>query len=173
MKILFTAIGVPGEGAIPTLASFQEADLRLLRELGHEVRVVVWRGPEVFSILRGARWADLVYCWSMSYHSYVASFVAKKLICAVGGYEFARIPECNYGNLVKRRMRLVTYRVWSAADGLLYVNPSLAEEATRAFGHPGNAHYLPTGYDSTFWTPGNGPRSDMALTVCHAPTLAR
>jgi glycosyltransferase involved in cell wall biosynthesis len=70
-------------------------------------------------------------------------------------------------------MRFVTKWVWKRADALLYVDPSLESEATQAFGNPGRAEYVPTGYDAAFWTPGAAPKEDLAVTVGHAPTRDR
>ena len=174
MKILFVATGLWGEeGSTGRLAPFQQADLDLLRDLGYEVRDVLWRGRPVLRLLRGARWADLVYCWNISDHAFFASFAAKKLACVVGGYEFANLPEYHYGNLISKRMRAITKWVWRNADALLYVDPSLSEEATQAFGHPGNGYYVPTGYDHDYWTPNDARRRDIVITVCHVPTVDR
>jgi glycosyltransferase involved in cell wall biosynthesis len=155
------------------LASFQQVDLELLRGLGYEVQSLLWYGRPLARLFRSARWADVVFCWSISDHALVSSLVAHRLACVVGGYEFANLPECNYGNMLTTRMRWITRWVWRHADALLYVDPSLEEEATRAFGSPGRAFYVPTGYDTAFWTPGDVPREDIAVTVCHAPTPER
>ena len=174
MRILFVVPGVvASRGGPQRLASFHEADLQLLQHLGHEVRPLVWRGRPVLRLLKGARAADLVYCWNISDYAFVSTFAARRLVCVVGGFEFANLPEYLYGNMISRRMRFVTKWVWRRADALLYVDPSLEEEAARAFGGPGRAHYVPTGYDASFWTPGEGPREDLAVTVCHAPTRER
>lgn len=174
LRILYVALAIgglsPGTGK---LAPFQQADLDFLRELGHDVLTVLWKPRDSLRVLRGGRWADLVYCWNISDHAFVASFTARRLACVIGGFEFASIPECNYGNMSRWRTRLVTKRVWRRADALLYVDPSLAEEATRAFGHPGKQYDLPTAYDSDFWTPDSGERKDIVLTVCNAPTIER
>ncbi len=174
MRILFVSPGLMGTKAgTGKLASFQQMDLELLRGLGHEVRPLLWSGRPVGQLWRGARWADLVFCWSISDHALVSSLVARRLVCVVGGYEFARLPECHYGNMLTMRMRWITRLVWKRADALLYVDPSLEAEAVAAFGSPGRAFYVPTGYDSAFWTPGDTSREDLVVTVCHAPSLER
>lgn len=170
MRILFVAPGIVGKNR---LASFQEMDVDLLTGLGHDVRVLRWDGRPVLGLLRGAHWADLIFCWNISDHAYLASYLRRPLACVVGGYEFARLREFAYGNLISRRMRFVTKRVWRQADALLYVDPSLMEEATRAFGNPGRARYVPTGFDPSFWTIGPRVREDLVVTVGHAPSAAR
>ncbi|HII40166.1 MAG TPA: glycosyltransferase family 4 protein [Thermoplasmata archaeon] len=174
MRVLFVSPGLMGaERGTGKLASFQQVDLELLQELGYEVRPLLWYGRPLGQLFRGARWADVVFCWSISDHALASSLVARRLACVVGGYEFANLPECHYGSMLTTRMRWLTKWVWKRADALLYVDPSLEEEATRAFGSPGRAFYVPTGYDSTFWTPGDAPRQNIAVTVCHAPTPER
>ncbi len=172
MRILFVHLGMMGaSGASGRMASFQLADLELLTQLGFEVEALGWKGRPIGALIRGARRADIVYCWSISDHAFVASLVARRLACVVGGYEFAAVPECNYGNMLRWRQRFFTRRVWRKADALLYVDPSLMDEATAAFGSPGRGRYLPTGYDSDYWTPSGGDRKRAVLTVGVAPSI--
>ncbi len=164
---------VAGPGEKPRLASFHQTDLDLLRSLGHDVRPLLWHGRPVLRLLRDARWADAVLTWNISDYSFVATLTGRPLACIVGGFEFANFPDLRYGNMISRRMRFITKWVWKRADALLYVDPSLEDEATRAFGSPGRAHVIPTGYDSSFWTPGERERQAVAVTVCHAETAQR
>ncbi len=173
MRVLFVAPGIGSLHGAARLASFHAEDLSILRGLGYEVRSLVWRGRPLLRLARGSRWADIVFCWNISDYSFAASLVAQRLVCVVGGYEFANMPDLRYGNMVSRRMRFITKWVWKRADALLYVDRSLEDEAVRAFGGPGRAEYVPTGYDSSFWTPGDGARDDLVLTVAHAPTRHR
>ena len=170
MKVCFLALASAGKTGMPT---FQEEDLRLLRELGHDVRSVVWHNREYRELIQGVRSANVVFGWHIGRHTWLASWLGRPLVCVIGGYEFANLPECSYGNMLSIRTRSMTRRVWRRADALLYVDPSLEEEASRAFGHPGRAFYVPTGYDTNFWTPDAGTRDDIAVTVCHAPTPER
>ncbi len=172
LRILFIHLGMMGvAGASGRMAPFQSVDFDLLTGLGFEVEALGWNGRPVGALIRGARRADVVYCWSISDHAFVASIVARRLVCVVGGYEFAAVPECNYGNMLRWRQRLFTRRVWRKADALLYVDPSLMAEATAAFGSPGRGHYLPTGYDAAYWTPADGFRRRAVLTVGVAPSV--
>lgn len=169
-RILFLYLGMMGAvGASGQMASFQSADFDLLTSLGFEVEALGWNGRPIGALIRGARRADVVYCWSISDHAFVASLVARRLVCVVGGYEFAALPECNYGNMLRWRQRFFTRHVWRKADALLYVDPSLMDEATTAFGSAGRGHYLPTGYDADYWTPAGGVRKRAVLTVGVAP----
>ena len=174
MRLLFVSPGVMGQyRGTGRLASFQQADVELFDSLGYEVRKLLWVGRPVHALWRGARWADIVYCWSISDHAFVASMVGRRLACVVGGYEFANLADVHYGNLLTRRMRIITRWVWKRADALLYVDPSLMDEATAAFGSPGRAFYVPTGYETDFWTPEGPKQRGMVLTVCHAPGAGR
>ena len=170
MKVFFLAIASTGKPGMP---SFQEDDVRLLRDLGHDVRILVWHGREYSELIRGARSADVVFGWHIGRHTWLASWLGRPLACVVGGYEFANLPECDYGSMRSARTRWMTKRVWKRANALLYVDPSLEDEATKAFGHPGHAFYVPTGYDTEFWTPDAAERENIAVTVCHAPTQER
>jgi glycosyltransferase involved in cell wall biosynthesis len=170
MKILFLSPGVMGvwQGT-GRLSSFQQADVDILRSLGHDVRVFLWRGRPFARLLREGMKADLIFAWSLSDHTFVAGCLPKPLVVAIGGYEFAAIKEARYGNLLTRRGRLLSWFGLHRADALLYVDGSLADEAREAFGTAGRAHVVPTGYDPEFWKWGDGERSGV-VTVCHVPT---
>jgi len=170
MKVFYLAAAAAGKPGMPT---FQEDDLRLLRDLGYDLRSLIWHGREYRELVRGVRSADVVLAWHIGRHSWLASWLGRPLACVVGGYEFANVPECNYGSMRSARTRWMTRRVWKRAGALLYVDLSLEDEATRAFGHPGRAFYVPTAYDMDFWTPDAAARENIAVTVCHAPTLDR
>lgn len=170
MKILFLAPGFPAPVTRePRFAPFQDADARLLSALGHEVHRLLWRHRPLRELRRASQWADVVYSWNIGEHSFFATFLRTRLACVIGGYDFANLAEYDYGNLRTWRGRVLTKRVWRRADALLYVDPSLMDEATAAFGHPGRAQYLPTGYDPSFWTPEAPRRGNAVLTVANAP----
>jgi len=169
MKVFYLAAAAVGKPGMPT---FQEDDFNLLRNLGYDVRSLIWRGHEYRELIRGVRSADVVLAWHIGRHSWLASWLGRPLACIVGGYEFVYLPDLDYGGLRSSTTRAMTRRVWRKAE-LLYVSQALADEATSAFGSPGRAHVLPTGYDSSFWKPGDGPRRELVVSVCHAPTQAR
>jgi len=172
VRILFVSPGMMQSGpSAVRLAPFHEADIELLRELGHRVDVLPWAGRPLGRMIRAARRCDVVFAWGIGDHAFIAALLGRRLACVIGGYEFASLPQVGYGNLRSPRRRWMTKTVWKRADALLYVDPSLMEEATAAFGHPGRAHYVPTGYDPSYWSPGPEPAVDRVLTVCHAPRL--
>lgn len=174
MRVLF--VGVEAEGRWPsgrTLPTFQQTDVEILRGLGHDVRVLLWSWRALGFLRKEARWADVVFCWHIGLHAFAASFVARRLACVIGGFEFANIPELGYGNLRNPWMKAVTRWVWRRSDALLYVDSSLSQEASRAFGHPGKAFHIPTGFDPSFWTPGSERRGSLILTAADAPDFQR
>lgn len=163
MKILFLAPKVR-DG----VASFAETDVTLLRDLGHDVRGLAWRGRPWFKLAKEALWADLIYCWFVGHHSYLASFLGKPLVVCIGGYDFANMPEYRYGNMTTWFGTRVAHRVWNKASALLYVSTSLMVEAESAFGHAGRGTCVPLGFNSDFWTPGNGDRRWDVMSVMAA-----
>ena len=92
---------------------------------------------------------------------------------AIGGADVAGIDEIGYGIWVSPwKSRLVSYAL-KKADMVLAVDPFLKEEAIRRAGYDGrNIEYLPTGYDSAFWSPG-GERTNSVLTVAVCDSEAR
>lgn len=169
MKLLFLALAPPEKPGMPP---FQADDFHLLQTLPFELQTVLWHGHEYRELIRGVRSSDVVLAWNIGRHSWIASWLGRPLACIVGGYEFADIPNLDYGGLRSFWMRVMTKRVWRKAE-LVYNSHALAADATRAFGSPGRAHVLPMGYDAAFWTPGQGERRDRVVSVCHAPTEQR
>jgi glycosyltransferase involved in cell wall biosynthesis len=129
------------------------------------------------AIARGVRRSDIVYTWFAS--TYAAAAVAsarvlhRRSVIAIGGADVAGIDEIGYGIWVSPwKSRLVSYAL-KKADMVLAVDPFLKEEAIRRAGYDGrNIEYLPTGYDSTFWSPG-GERTNSVLTVAVCDSEAR
>ena len=129
------------------------------------------------AIALGVRRSDIVYTWFAS--TYAAAAVAsarvlhRRSVIAIGGADVAGIDEIGYGIWVSPwKSRLVSYAL-KKADMVLAVDPFLKEEAIRRAGYDGrNIEYLPTGYDSTFWSPG-GERTNSVLTVAVCDSEAR
>ena len=129
------------------------------------------------SIARAVRRSDIVYTWFAS--TYAAAAVAsarafhRRSVIAIGGADVAGIDEIGYGIWVSRwKSRLVSYAL-KGADLVLAVDPFLKDEAIRRAGYDGlNIEYLPTGYDSVFWSPG-GEKANSVLTVAVCDTEAR
>ena len=175
MRILFVAPRILGT-KVPsrTLATFHEADVRLLEELGHEVDVLPWRGKPWLALTEKALRADAIYVWTVGDHTALAALLGRVLrkpcLVVIGGYEFANLPDLGYGNLARPRGQVLSGIAYRCASDLLFVDPSLIEEARSAFGarRSGRVHSVPTGYDSGYWHPG-GDKENLVLTVAHAP----
>lgn len=167
MKILFLAPRIAGG-----VASFAETDIKLLRELGHAVHVLPWHGRPWVKLAREALWCDVIYCWFVGHHSYLASFFHKPMVVCIGGYDFANLPEYRYGNLRTWFGRRVARRVWKRADAILAVAFSLVLEAEHAMGQE-LVLYAPTGHDGDYWTPGDGQRPYDVVSVITADTPLR
>ena len=186
MRILFIAPRAMGTtNPNRQLTTFHETDLRILRELGHDVTVLPWHGHPYGRLVRSIVRQDLVFCWTIGDHSALGLALAKArhipFLCVIGGYEFANLPELEYGNLATTRGYILSSFVYSGADALLYVDPSLMHEAHAAFGQRTlfetessgefntNEVYVPTGYDTEYWSSDGRDREDLVVTVCHAP----
>ena len=136
------------------------------------------RGAAALSaIVRGVRRSDIVYTWFASTYAAVAVASARafhrRSVIAIGGADVAGIDEISYGIWVSPwKSRLVSYAL-RKSDMVLAVDPFLKEEAIRRAGYDGrNIEYLPTGYDSTFWSPG-GKKANSVLTVAVCDSEAR
>lgn len=173
MKILFLAPLMPqGESMV---APFAQSDIRILRDLGHEVLPLLWEGHLLRDLWRGLRWCDAIFAWFAGDHAAAAGLMSRKpLVVCVGGYEFARLPKYGYGQLLSRKGRIVARRVLRRADALLFVDNSLAAEASDFDPNSfvDSWHVVPTGFDSDFWTPGMAERHAI-LTVAVASDMER
>lgn len=192
MKILFIAPRILGtKNPTRTLATFHEADVRILRGLGHQVDILPWQGRPWASLLRRAMRADAIYVWTIGDHTGLAiaagKFLRKPVLIVIGGYEFANLPLLDYGNLSNPRGQILSRIAWNSRARLLFVDPSLEREAEEAFGprpradewwpleDSGNnrdCDWVPTGYDANYWRP-DGEKKDLVLTVAHAPSMGR
>lgn len=192
MRILFVAPRAMGTGiATRRLTTFHEADVLLLRRLGHEVDVMPWEGRPWFSLLKRATQADVLFVWTVGDHTALAIAAArllrKPVLVVIGGYEFANLPRLRYGNLANPRGQILSRIVWNSSAHLLFVDPSLEREAQDAFGmrprEPREwplqndattyrCHYIPTGHDASYWKP-DGAKKDSVVMVAHAPSWGR
>ncbi len=151
------------------ITPFITEDLTILRKHWDVTHLLVRGARALPSILSGVRRSDIVYCWFAS--TYAAAAVAsaraigRRSIIAVGGGDVAGIPEIGYGLWVSPwKSRLVAHAL-RTADRVIPVDPFLKGEAIRRAGYDGaNIDVLPTGYDSTFWSPA-GEQTDSVLTV--------
>jgi glycosyltransferase involved in cell wall biosynthesis len=156
---------------------FITEDLNIFRKYW-EVEHLLARGAgAIASIALGARRSDIVYTRFASAYSAAAVASARAFrrpsVIAIGGADVAGIADIGYGIWISPwKSRLVAYALKSA-DRVLAVDPYLKAEGARRAGYDGgNIQVLPTGFDSTFWTPGNG-KTDSVLTVAACDSQAR
>ncbi|MBF8247613.1 MAG: glycosyl transferase, group 1 family protein [Bacteroidetes bacterium] len=94
-----------------------------------------------------------------------ARFFGKRSIIVVGGVDVAREPGLNYGMFLNPwKSVLVRYALRSASRVLVVDETLRSEIKERIAGEGKNIRYVPTGYDTEFWTPKGGKRSEV-LTV--------
>ncbi len=131
-------------------------------------------------IAKKVKKSDIVFAWFAGWHSapgvFFSNLFGKKSVVVVGGYDCANIPELGYGAFAKGRFLkegMPAKYVFKHADKILVVESSLKEDIVKNAKMSGdNIEYLPTGYDSDYWTP-DGKKENIALTVGGGGTLQR
>jgi len=94
-----------------------------------------------------------------------ARFFGKRSIILVGGVDVAREPGLNYGMFLNPWKSVLVRYALRCASRVLVVDDTLRSEINeRIAGEGKNIRYVPTGYDTEFWTPKGGKRSEV-LTV--------
>jgi glycosyltransferase involved in cell wall biosynthesis len=177
MRILFVAPQAQGVAGGRKLQTFHEADVRILRSLGHEVIVLPWHRRPWFQLAARAAAADAIFVWTVGDHTAACLILGKALripvLVVIGGYEFANLRSLKYGNLANSRGQVLSKMAWKSNATLLFVDGTLRQEGEEAFGPRAAREYiLPTGYDANYWKP-DGKKEDMVLTVAHAPSRGR
>lgn len=162
----------------PFPAPFIEVDIRIISKFA-VVKPLIKSGIKaIFSILRNMVSCDVVFCWFGSVYAAVAvlfsKILRKRSIVVLGGVDAAALPEINYGIwLSPWKSRLLTHGLRNA-DLILVVAPSMKNKIKQFSRYDGaNIEYLPTGYDTDFWNPGNVPKEGFVLTVGHSDTETR
>jgi glycosyltransferase involved in cell wall biosynthesis len=84
------------------MASFIAKDLEILRK-HYQVEVIRYsRITDLFFIIRGILWCDVVFSWFASLHSFFAvslcKILGRKGVVVAGGYDVTSCPEIKYGN---------------------------------------------------------------------------
>jgi glycosyltransferase involved in cell wall biosynthesis len=151
-------------------APFVRLDQTLLAE-AFDVRRASWRGKRS---IPGLAWAilrsDVVFSWFALDHAYVACRFAhlfrRKSVVVVGGGDAARIPELAYGaHLNGSPMASRSRYALANSDRVLVVDDSLREQIASNAGVPrADIENVPTGYDTTYFSPDGRSRTNV-LTV--------
>lgn len=172
----------------PTKSSFILHDARLLAT-AFDVRAVYLMGreqlgrrylvdnvPNLLSLARGVRWADVVYSWfaDFSYWPHrMAKMLSKRSIVVVGGYDVAAEPDFDYGALLSEKGRVRVTKVLNDADAVLPVDGGLCQDVAKNLGlDPSRYIVLPTGYDPDMFRP-KGTKERSVLTISTGSSWAR
>jgi glycosyltransferase involved in cell wall biosynthesis len=158
-------------------ASFIEDDVASLRR-HFDVDCYIGSGAGApIEIIRRARRADVAISWFASVYTLFMVAATRMRgtpsIVILGGVDTARDDRIGYGIWRSRWRRPLLRWTLRHATRLLAVDPSLAHSLSRSSGLAHlNVDVLPTGYDSSFWTPG-GARDPVVLAVAGCATHER
>lgn len=162
----------------PFPAPFIDIDFKTISAFA-EVKLLIKSGiTAIFSILWNMVSHDVIFCWFGSIYAAVAvlfsKILRKRSIVVLGGVDAAALPEINYGIwLTPWKSRILTHGLRNA-DLILVVAPSMKDKIKHFARYDGaNIEYLPTGYDTNFWKPGDVLREKFVLTVGHSDTETR
>lgn len=161
----------------PFPAPFIDVDIEILQNYG-TVKPLIQSGfRAVGSILWNVFSADVVLCWFASVYGSIGCLYARLLkkpcIIVVGGVDAAAIPELSYGIWLSAWKRLLVKRALRCATLNLVVSESLKHRLVTLANYEGkNVRYLPTGYDTNYWKPGQ-IKERIVLTVARCDTWTR
>lgn len=161
----------------PFTAPFIDVDIEILQQFS-KVTTLIQNGVKaVFSILWKVLFCDIVFCWFGSVYSSIAVIWAKilnkKAIIILGGVDAAALPEINYGIWLSPWKAILLTHGLIEADLILVVAPSMKDRIKQLARYDGkNIAYLPTGYDTNFWTMGE-KKEKIILTVGESDTETR
>jgi glycosyltransferase involved in cell wall biosynthesis len=151
-------------------SSFIEKDYNTISKI-HEVCKINYQNlADIKKMVAIISRCDLSFIWFAGGHAFLAVLLCKlfrrKSLIVVGGFDVANVPEINYGRFTQGwTKRFSTKLALEYANKVLVVDPSLKEDAIRNAKIDGrNIDYLPTGYDSERFKPGEG-KEDLVITV--------
>jgi glycosyltransferase involved in cell wall biosynthesis len=117
------------------MVSFVKRDLEILKS-AHEVRAEsnfrkgirnLWKN------LQGIIWSDLVFCWFGSLYFLpsvvMAKLLGRKIIVVAGGYDVAKLPEIDYGNMRGGLKTTLVKFIYELADRIISISESNRREA--------------------------------------------
>lgn len=156
---------------------FMLRDLQILRE-HFDVRTIATRPKRmkriakslvILRILKGTLWADLTFSWFANYAALLAvlfsKMLRKKSIVIVGGFEVAKVPEIEYGAMLRLLDSSIAKFVLKHADCVLTVDESLRNDAIiNANVNGRNIKTVPTGYDLDVWI-SKGDKENVVITT--------
>lgn len=117
------------------MVSFVEKDLEILKS-AHEVKAVSNYKKAIRNLwknFQGILWCDLVFCWFGSLHFLpsvvIAKLLGRKIIIVAGGYDVAKLPEIDYGNMRDGLKAALVRFIYKLADRIISISESNRREA--------------------------------------------
>lgn len=167
--------------AIPEGDNFLKRDIEILREFckiktvpGFNYKKPLTVFSCFFGILKGVFWADITFSQFADLHAFFAmacaKILGKKSIVIVGGYEVARVPEINYGYMLKPGVSYMVKLTLNHTDRVLTVVDTLKGDAIKNAGVKGNnIRTIPECYDADTWK-SRFPKENFVVTVANKMT---
>lgn len=123
----------------------------------------------VFELLRQFVSADIIYVWFIKISTFIVVFLSlffkKKTIIVTGGYDVAKEPNINYGQMLNPlRARMVRF-VLENADRILPFSNFAKEEVLKITRNT-KIDLIPLGCDTERYQPAEKEKQTIALTVC-------
>ena len=123
----------------------------------------------LFKLLRQFISADIVYVWFIKISTFIVVFLSlffnKKTIIVTGGYDVAKEPKINYGQMLNPlRARMVKF-VLKNADRILPFS-NFAKEEILKITKNAKIDLVPLGCDTERFQPSEKEKETIALTVC-------
>jgi glycosyltransferase involved in cell wall biosynthesis len=161
----------------PFTAPFIDVDIEILQKFSKVTTLIQSGIKAVLSILWRVMFCNIVFCWFGSVYSSIAVIWArilnKKSIIILGGVDSTALPEINYGIWLTPWKAILLTHGLRTADLILVVAPSMKDRIKQLAKYDGrNIGYLPTGYNTDFWTMGD-KKEKMILTVGESDTEIR
>ncbi len=151
----------------PELPSFVKRDIDIL-STRFDVETFFYSGRrDVPRLVRRVLSNDLTYSWfswdNAAWAVKLSRLFGKKSVTVVGGFDVARVPEINYGNLLNLSSARRTRYAINRADTVIAVSRSTQEEAVRFSGRS-EIEVVYHGFDSEEFFP-DGEKEDLVLSV--------
>jgi glycosyltransferase involved in cell wall biosynthesis len=128
----------------------------------------------ILNTLRSLRKSDVVFCWFANAESLLpilfGRILQKKVIVVAGGYESANEPSINYGSFAHPLKRFIVSFIFNHADTVLAVSDFIQQEILSCT-HPRRIITVYNGVDIVKFSPGNGQKEDIILTVARVDKL--
>lgn len=124
---------------------------------------------DIWKVFTGALWSDVTLSHFATMHAFWAVFfckiLRKKSIVIVAGYEVAKVPEIEYGVMLKPRKAWLVKQILEHADRILAVSEFTRSETMKFVGSKDiRVVYGCNAIDCDYFKP-DGEKDDVVLTV--------